>query len=595
MCGAVAAPPRKNGVCARAENLAARGMLRGVGYMSISRRELIRRASALSLGAASASITGCGDDGGAGPGVGTSGGTSGDADPSSSGDIPTSTAADSSSSGGDDGLPRYEYDGEPGPETLFSHGVASGDPLLDAVILWTRLTSDAQGPVEAFFEVALDPEFQMRVAADYIDSVPDRDQTIKLDLEGLSPGTTYYYRFFSLGRESVIGRTRTAPAGAVDRLRVAICSCASLAHGYFHAYRRVAERADLDLVIHLGDYIYEYGTGEYGEIREYEPATEIVSLGDYRTRYAQYRRDADLQEMHRQHPMVAVWDDHESANNAYRDGAENHQPMTEGDWEDRKAVVFQVYAEWMPFREGAQAVIYRALPYGDLMHLLMLDTRIAGRDEQPDDLGDPELLDDPDRQLLGLEQEAWLADQVSNSTAQWKVIGQQVVMSEVILGEGPFNADQWDGYRAARRRFFELAQSTTNLVVLTGDIHSSWAFDLAVDPTGTYDPVDGTGSVGVEFVVPAVSSPGFPLNAAPALLAANPHLRWIDIRERGYVILDVDSERVQASWWFVGEVEAVEGGSEALGAVWAVRDGTNHLQEEQEAAEPIADAPALAP
>ena len=560
----------------------------------------MRRASALSLSAASSSLTGCGDDGGGagseggGTGPGTSGGSTGDAG-SSSGDIPTTTAADSSSSGGDDGLPRYEYDGEPGPEGLFSHGVASGDPLLDAVILWTRLSPDEDGVVEAFFEVALDPEFGMRVAADYIDSVPDRDQTIKLDVEGLSPGTTYYYRFFSLGRESAIGRTRTAPQGAVDRLRVAVCSCASLAHGYFHSYRRVAERADLDVVVHLGDYIYEYGTGEYGDLREYEPATEIVSLGDYRTRYAQYRRESDLQEMHRQHPMVAVWDDHESADNSYKDGAGNHQPMTEGEWEDRKAAAYQSYAEWMPFREGAQGVIYRSLPYGDLMHLIMLDTRIVGRDEQPDDLTDPELLDDPDRQLLGMEQEAWMIDQVSNSTAQWKLIGQQVVMSEVILGEGPVNADQWDGYRAARSRFYDLAESTDNVVVLTGDIHSSWAFDLAVDPAGTYDPDDGSGSVGVEFVVPAVSSPGFPLNAAPALLATNPHLRWIDIRERGYVILDVDTERVQASWWFVEDVESVDGGAESLAAVWAVRDGADHLEEEQDAAEPPADPPALAP
>ncbi len=568
--------------------------------MSISRRELIRRASALSLSAASSSLTGCGDDGGGAgsvggtTGAGTTGGSTGDPG-TSSGDIPTTTAADSSSSGGDDGLPQYEYDGEPGPEGLFSHGVASGDPLVDAVILWTRLTPDEDGVVEAFFEVALDPEFDMRVAADYIDSVPDRDQTIKLDVEGLSPGTTYYYRFFSLGRESAIGRTRTAPQGAVDRLRVAVCSCASLAHGYFHSYRRVAERADLDVVLHLGDYIYEYATGEYGELREYEPATEIVSLGDYRTRYAQYRRETDLQEMHRQHPMVAVWDDHESADNSYRDGAGNHQSMTEGEWEDRKAAAYQAYAEWMPFREGAQGVIYRALPYGDLMHLIMLDTRIVGRDEQPDDLTDPDLLDDPDRQLLGMEQEAWMIDQVSNSAAQWKLVGQQVVMSEVILGEGPFNADQWDGYRAARSRFYDLAGATSNVVVLTGDIHSSWAFDLAVDPAGTYDPDDGSGSVGVEFVVPAVSSPGFPLNAAPALLATNPHLRWIDIRERGYLILDVDTERVQGSWWFVEDVESIDGGSERLAAVWAVRDGTDHLEEEPDAAEPPADPPALAP
>jgi alkaline phosphatase D len=561
--------------------------------MSISRRELIRRASALSISAASSSLAGCGDDGGDGGGAGTSG--DGSSEASTTGDVSSSTAIDaSSSSGGDDGLPRYEYEGEPGPETLFSHGVASGDPLLDAVILWTRLTTDDGEPVEAFFEVALDPEFQMRVAADYLESNPERDQTIKLDVSGLSAGTTYYYRFFALGRASLIGRTRTAPDGAVERLRFAVCSCSSLAHGYFHAYRNVAARADLDLVVHLGDYIYEYGNGEYGELRDYEPPTEIVSLDDYRTRYAQYRRDADLQELHRQHPMVAVWDDHESADNSYRDGAENHQPMTEGEWEDRKAAAATAYGEWMPLREGASAVIYRALPYGDLMHLIMLDTRIAGRDEAPDSLLDPELLDDPDRQLLGMEQEAWLEGEMQGSTAQWTIVGQQVVMSEVLLGANPFNADQWDGYRAARGRFYDLAAQAGNVVVLTGDIHSSWAFDLAVDPANTYDPSDGTGSVGVEFVVPAVTSPGLAFGSGP-LMAANPHLHWVDGSSRGYIVVDVDTERVQSTWWFVDDVESTSGNGESVAAVWAVYDGTNHLVEEDLPAEPPANPPELAP
>ncbi|MEM6294268.1 MAG: alkaline phosphatase D family protein [Myxococcota bacterium] len=547
------------------------------------------------MSSAAATVLGCGDDAD-GTGSGTSGGGD-DGSTSSSGGVETTTAVDGSSSsgGGDDGLPRYEYEGEPGPETTFSHGVASGDPLTDSVILWTRVTADSSEPVEAFFEVALDPSFNTRVAADYLMTQPDRDQTIKLDIDGLEAGTTYYYRFFALGRESIIGRTRTAGSGDVERLRFAVCSCSSLAHGYFHAYRRVSERPDLDLVIHLGDYIYEYGNAEYGEVRDYEPPTEIVSLDDYRMRYAQYRRDVDLQAMHRQHPVVAVWDDHESANNAYKDGAENHQPMTEGDWEDRKAVAYQVYAEWMPLREGAAGVIYRALPYGDLLHLMMLDTRLVGRDEEPSNLTDPEDLDNPDRQLLGMEQEAWLVDEMQGTSAQWKMVGQQVVMAEVRLGENPVNADQWDGYRAARGRFYDLASDAGNVVVLTGDIHSSWAFDLAVDPAGNYDPATGAGSVGVEFVVPAVSSPGFPFDASMSLLETNPHLHWIDVSQRGYMVLDIDTERVQASWWFVDDVESTSGDAESLGSVWAVYDGTNHIVEEDGPAEPVADAPELAP
>lgn len=561
--------------------------------MSISRRELMRRVSALSLTSVVTAV-GCGDDSPDETGGGT--GTDDGGAPSSSG-VETTTAVDgsSSSSGGDDGLPVYEYDGDPGPEDLFSHGVASGDPLIDSVILWTRLTGGGDEPIEAFFEVALDPEFNMRVAADYLMSAPDRDQTIKLDIDGLEAATTYYYRFFALGRESTIGRTRTAVASGADRLRFAVCSCSSLAHGYFHAYRRVSERADLDLVIHLGDYIYEYGNEEYGDLREYEPSHEIVSLDDYRTRYAQYRRDEDLQAMHRQHPVVAVWDDHESANNSYLDGAENHSDDSEGPWEDRKAAAYQAYAEWMPLREGVAGVIYRALPYGDLLHLMLLDTRLVGRDEAPDDATDPELLDDPRRQLLGVQQETWLMNEFANSQAQWHMVGQQVVMAEALLGDNPFNVDQWDGYRAARGRFYEMAAASQNVVVLTGDIHSSWAFDLAESPSDGYDPTTGQGSLGVEFVVPAVSSPGFPVNAGAALMEANPHLRWLDIDQRGYVVLDVDIARVQASWWFVDDVENPNAGDESLGAVWAVYDGTNHLVEENEPAEPNSDAPPLAP
>lgn len=503
------------------------------------------------------------------------------------------TAVDST--GGGDELPSYEYDGEPGPPELFSHAVASGDPLSDSVILWTRVTTDSDDALEAFYEVALDPQFEDRVAADYLSTAPDRDHTIKLDLDGLSPGTTYYYRFYTQGVVSPVGRTRTAPQGAVERVRFALCSCASLAHGYFHTYRRVAERADLDLVIHLGDYIYEYGVGEYGDVRTYEPAHEIVTLDDYRTRYDQYRRDADLQELHRQHPVAAVWDDHESTNNSYKDGAQNHTPDTEGSWDERKAIAYQVYAEWMPLREGAAGIIYRALAYGDLVHLMLLDTRLIGRDAPPEDVTNPELLDDPSRQLLGAEQESWLSAELSASTAHWRLVGQQVVMSELLLGANPINPDQWDGYRAARQRFFDMAKEATNVVVLTGDIHSSWAFDLAEDPDGDYSPGSGTGSVGVEFVVPGVTSPGLGFDAAAIVMAANPHLQWVELESRGYVVLDVDEARVQASWWFVADVTTPEGGEESLAAVWATYEGTNYVVEEAEAAPPLADPPPPAP
>lgn len=559
--------------------------------MPLSRRKLLRYASALSA----TSALGCGDDA---PGLdesGTSGSTSSAPAFPSTGAPATTTAVDASSSSGgpDDGLPRYEWEGDPGPESLFSHAVASGDPLTDAVILWTRVTTESTDAVEAFFEVALDPEFEMRVAADYLETDPGRDQTIKLDVQNLQPGTTYYYRFYTQGRVSVIGRTRTAPTDAT-RLRVAMCSCSNYSRGYFHIYRRIAERADLDLVLHLGDYIYEAGVNP-NHIRQVEPEHELIELEDYRMRYATYRTDLDLQELHRQHPVVAVWDDHESANDASRDNAQNHTPSTEGSWEDRKAAASQAYAEWMPIREGVLGVIYRALPYSDLMHLMMLDTRLIGRDLQPDDLTDPELLDDPDRQLLGMEQESWAMQQLESTNAQWVLVGQQVIMAEVRLGDNPINADQWDGYRAARSRFYEMATAVPNMVVLTGDIHSSWAFDLATDPRGEYDPETGEGSVGVEFVTPGVTSAGFPTNAANAALVSNPHLHWAELTQRGYVVLDIDSERVQASWWFIDDVESLEGDTQRFESAWAVYDETRHLVQEDEPAEPVEDAPALAP
>jgi alkaline phosphatase D len=200
-----------------------------------------------------------------------------------------------------DGLPTYSYDGTPGPETLFSHGVASGDPLPNAIILWTRVSPQSEAAIEVWWEIARDLGFEKRVQVGTFTTDAERDFTVKLDVTGLEAGATYYYRFFALGRESPMGRTKTAPVGDVAHLRFAVLSCASFAHGYFHAYRSVAERLDLDAVLHLGDYIYEYGSGEYGNVREYEPPHEILALADYRMRYAQYRRDPHLQEVHQHH------------------------------------------------------------------------------------------------------------------------------------------------------------------------------------------------------------------------------------------------------------------------------------------------------
>ncbi len=506
----------------------------------------------------------------------------------------------------EDSLPRYSFDGTPGPETMFSHGVASGDPLPDGVILWTRVTPDGAGPVDVWWEIGTDRGFRQRVEVGTVTTDADRDFTVKVDVSGLLPGKTYYYRFFALGRESVAGRTRTAPDGDVSRVRFVFASCSNYAHGYFHAYRKIAERRDLDVVLHLGDYIYEYGNSSYGSVREYDPPHEIVTLEDYRRRYAHYRRDADLQEAHRQHPFIVVWDDHESANDSYKDGAENHDPATEGDWAERKAAAIQAYVEWMPIRDGEDGRIYRKLAYGNLVDFVMLDTRLWGRDKPLEGtvLGGP-VVDDPERTLLGLDQEAWLAEQLDGSPAKWKIIGQQVMMAHLKTTGKPnsegggdvVNYDQWNGYESSRGRFFDLLEQggIDNVIVLTGDIHSSWASDLSRDPNNpaVYDPATGMGSLAVEFVTPAITSPGLPLVLASALeglLTQNPHIHFAEPTLRGYVVVDVTRDRVQGEWYLLDGVEDPAGAVETFTRAYSTADGENRLVEQSKPSSPPAGA-----
>ncbi len=579
--------------------------------MSFSRRQILRIAAV--SGTVAPLAAACSDDEG-GDAVADTGSDTADAGADSGGDAGLDTGTDTGDAtdvddlGPPDDLPQYEHEGELGPETLFEHGVASGDPLPDAVILWTRVSPPTSGEQQVWYEISRDVEFTRRVAVGWITTDESVDYTVKIDVTALRPGTTYFYRFFAYGRQSPIGRTRTAPDGAVSRLRFAVTSCASGAHGYFLGYRALAQRADLDLIVQLGDYIYEYGTGEYGNVREYEPPNEILTLADYRLRYSWYRRDPDLQEVHRQHPFVNVWDDHESADNSWSGGASNHNGG-EGEWTDRISAARQVYAEWLPIREQPDGRIWRAFRYGDLVDLIMLDTRIWGRDEQVGGIGDTARFDE-ERQLLGADQEAWLFDQLRNATGRWKVLGQQVMMGQYKTVGAPnsegggavFNIDQWDGYVAARERLFDVlrTEGVENLVVFTGDIHSSWAMELTSDPNNpdAYDPATSAGSLGVEFVTPAISSPGFPrgLGAgfAEAALLENPHLRYAELESRGYIVLDITPERVQGAFFHFEDVVAGDE-PEAPGAALSVADGTARLEFDDAAAEPPAALRPLAP
>ncbi len=515
---------------------------------------------------------------------------------------------------------------------VFMHGVASGDPLSDRVILWTRVSTAARSAVIVDYLIATDPALTQVVQRGQAKTNPDRDYTVKVDAQGLQPGRTYYYRFSALGQDSVIGRTRTLPVGSTARLRLAVVSCSNHAFGYFNAYRRIAERADLDAVIHLGDYIYEYGPNQYGSLRTPEPPNEMVTLSDYRLRHAQYKRDADSIEMHRQHPLIAIWDDHETTNDAWRDGAQNHTPGTgpggEGNWAERVNVGLQAYYEWMPVRipdVTKRRENQRAFRFGDLLELVMLEERLQARSQQltatvPTPFGNGFVqtgaFADPSRTLLGPVQEAWLAQRLRSTPARWKFLGQGVMFAQLKLqgaplaqGGGVFlNTDQWDGYQPARDRVYDIFKGTAglppvnNCVVLTGDIHSSWAADLSQDPnntnlaTGGYNPATGEGSRAVEFVGTSVTSPGAddPTGSTAALLRSiNPHFKYIDLNQRGYMLVDVTPQRVVGEWWFVDTVQAISN-VQTFGTAFQTSDGANRLQPGTQTVPP-ANPPALAP
>jgi alkaline phosphatase D len=488
----------------------------------------------------------------------------------------------------------------------FDHGVASGDPLPDRVIIWSRVTpKNWERGLAVKWRVARDPQMRQVVARGRVETSILRDFAVKVDVLGLQPAQTYYYQFSTHGARSVVGRTRTLPLDA-QAARLAMVSCANLPAGLFNVYALVARRTDLDAVLHLGDYLYEYRNGTFGDGaalgRVPVPDREILSLIDYRQRHAQYKLDADLQAAHRQHPFICVWDDHEFANNTWKDGADNHD-STEGDWSTRKQAAMRAYFEWMPIREESppsDVRIYRQFRFGTLADLLMLDTRLHGRDQQsPARSGGPDVgypaddpvANDPARTLLGFDQEEWLADSLSRSRADgvtWRLLGQQVMMAQVSLnrGQSMLNFDVWDGYAAARRRLFERVrdQQVGNLVVLTGDIHSSWANELTLNPwdPASYDPDTGRGALGVEFATPAVSSPGVsdPVVAtrrAERFRGASPHVKFVELHQRGYVLLDIDRERLQGEFWHVATVDAPSR-EETMAAAFVNEAGATRLQ-----------------
>ncbi len=453
----------------------------------------------------------------------------------------------------------------------FYHGVASGDPTQNSVIIWTRISLDQANETEsvAWF-VATDTSFTNIVAQGETSTSAEKDYTIKVDVTDLEAGTTYYYAFQHNGTNSIAGRTRTASDDA-DHLRFAIVSCSNYQHGFFNAYKRISERNDLDAVLHLGDYIYEYGENT-AEIRpEMMPDHEILELIDYRTRYSFYRLDEDLRKLHQQHPIICVWDDHEVANDSYIDGAQNHQEG-EGDYQERKSKAHQAYFEWMPIRdrEDNAKKVYRKISYGNLVDLFMIDTRHEARMQQIEDIEDPTFYDE-NRTLLGEEQKAWLLDGLNESDAHWKLIGNQVLFTpfayEQFVGAVgdlvvQLVADIWQGYPVERNQIINhIAENNIdNVIVLTGDIHATFASDIPADPENleNYNPQTGEGSTLVEFVTPSVSSNNYDeyLDASAAqslqnlIASTNPQVKASNLTEHGYFVLDLLYDRAQADWFY---------------------------------------------
>jgi alkaline phosphatase D len=442
----------------------------------------------------------------------------------------------------------------------FTHGVASGDPLADRVVLWTRV--DTESPVEVTWTIASDEALAQVVARGTVTTSGERDHTVKVDATGLQPGQTYHYGFAIGDVRSPTGRTRTLPAAQVERVQLAYTSCSNYPYGYFTVYGAIAARDDLDAVLHLGDYLYEYGDETYGEGtalgRVPDPIGECRTLDDYRRRHATYRRDADLQEAHRRHPFIVVWDDHEIANDTWTGGAENHQPE-DGDWAQRRTAAVRAWREWMPVRDhgGDPREIHRSFRFGDLLDLFMLDTRVIGRDRQlePSDVA---AIGDARRTLLGAAQEQWLLDGLARSQGDaiaWRVLGQQVMMAQLRGPDGVIrNPDMWDGYPSARERILDAVAKLGigDLLVLTGDIHSSWANEVRRDPFAS----PPSPALAIELVSPAVSSPPPRLaNSIEELQAGHPHIRWVDVQHRGYVTLALSKQDARATWHLLEAVD----------------------------------------
>ncbi|KAK5662121.1 hypothetical protein OQA88_8026 [Cercophora sp. LCS_1] len=522
----------------------------------------------------------------------------------------------------------------------FTHGIASGDPHSDSVILWTRAAPTAEndksnttvsGTAELYghdnegfvraskatvcveWKIARDEKLRGVVDEGRVYTSSDVDFTVKVEARRLKPFTTYHYQFniCDSDNKSPVGRTKTIPEKGkkVPRdIKIAVYSCSNFPFGFFNAYGNTVRKDSVDYVVHLGDYIYEYKNGDYGwgnaMDRVPQPDREILTLYDYRKRIATYRTDADLLASHQQFPWIPVWDDHEVADNTYKDGM-SHLLNTEDSFvkdggvsvDQRKANAVRAYFEWMPIRQvemDDNLRIWRNFEFGDLFDLIMLDTR--NYDRSITDLYTntdyiKEIANDQGRSVMGARQESWFYRTMRESSkrgTKWRVIGNQIIFSRIVISpNGLFNYDQWDGYLANRNRTFAniYDNKIDNNIMLAGDSHASWVSDLVWFGEKNYDPATGAGSVGVEFAGSAVTSPS-PLGQNTSLVegntmagyltAMNPELQWQDLYYRGYFELSIGYDAVQAAYFGVPELRTRNGYEVSL-ANFTVKAGENRL------------------
>ena len=484
---------------------------------------------------------------------------------------------------------------------VFNHGVASGDPLSDRVILWTRVTPQQAGPVRVILEVSKNKSFSSIIFSQKLQTSSLSDYTIKYDFlakKYCDSDKGFFYRFRAGNAISEIGKSKTFSENTISA-KIGIFSCSNFPAGYFNAYQAAAEKDGLDLWLHLGDYLYEYPMGGYATDkakklgRVPEPLHEMINLSDYRLRHAQYKQDQGSKALHKHAPLIAVWDDHEFSNDAWKRGAENHsEDGSEGDFYARRSAAIKAYYEWMPIREQQnKRRIFREFKIGKLIHLIMLDTRQFGRDKQiqpknyltKSGFNQAKFYNDlnsDNRELLGAEQLDWIESKIINSDAVWTIFGQQVLMAKLkfpdiskmlkskeipsflkpylkFLGLGiPSNLDAWDGYPAERNRLYKtMSNAKKRFISLAGDTHNSWVSELK-DKSGN--------KVGIELGAPSVTSPGITdiLNLdekefVDSIVRINNELQWMNPSNRGYLSLNCRKDKIIASFNFIKELEQI--------------------------------------